>query len=57
MPALVAVKGPSRLQSLEEGKVGQGMRRRRSHQGTEGWTYPGRNHRDEQGGAETQTLT
>lgn len=30
---LVAVKGPSRPQSLEEGKVGQGMRGRRSHQG------------------------
>lgn len=57
MPALVAVKGPSRLQSLEEGKVGQGMRRRRSHQGTEGWTHTGRKHRDEQGGAETQIVT
>lgn len=56
MPALVAVKGPSRLQCLEEGKVGQGMRRR-SHQGTEGWTHPGRKHRDEQGEAETQTVT
>lgn len=53
----MAVKGPSRPQSLEEGKVGQGTGGEGPTKAQRAGLTMGRKHRDEKRGAETWTVT